>query len=458
MFWSDENLSAIFGETADLNRRRLRCGSFELWAYSIDGLVLSGSISDYVFKPIVETLTGNTMGALYTAALSGGIYNAVAVPCKDIQDAAMKLVNGFCVILFPGIGALAFEVKTGEKRSISAPELENTAKGAKDGFTETVRTNTSLIRRHLRSPDLRLQETQVGSRSMTNVSVVWLEGVTPKIYVTRLIQRLRQIRTDGLLTPAAVEELVSGSRTTAFPMLQYTQRTDRFCEGLIQGRVGLFVDGIPLGYLLPVDMGELMESMEDYSHDFVTASGIRILRYAALLLDLLLPALYVAMTVFHWDWIPDSLAQVILQGRQNVPFSPIWEILPLLIAFELLQESGVHLPQSIGQSVSIIGGIVVGTVGVEAGLISSVALIAVSLAGVCGFVLPNRDLADAVRIWRFLIAAMAALLGLWGIALGMACLLLHLVRLKSLGRSYLRLARSGLLRRLTKTDKKDEEK
>ena len=212
----------------------------------------------------------------------------------------MKLVNGFCVILFPGIGALAFEVKTGEKRSISAPELENTAKGAKDGFTETVRTNTSLIRRHLRSPDLRLQETQVGSRSMTNVSVVWLEGVTPKIYVTRLIQRLRQIRTDGLLTPSAVEELVSGSRTTAFPMLQYTQRTDRFCEGLIQGRVGLFVDGIPLGYLLPVDMGELMESMEDYSHDFVTASGMRILRYAALLLDLLLPALYVAMTVFHW--------------------------------------------------------------------------------------------------------------------------------------------------------------
>ena len=450
---TDEAIRNLFKEAGDFIARELQCGRWKLFAYAIDGLTSGSDMSEYVLRPITEILRGDSMEALYRDALHGRVYNSVAVPCKDLENAAMKLVNGFCVVLFPGVGAIAYEVKTGEKRSLSGPELEHTAKGPKDAFVETVRSNTSLVRRHLRTPELRLYETKVGRRSLTNVTVVWVDGITNPTYVSRLKKRLDEINIDGMLSPSSVEEYISGSRATAFPLVQYTERTDRFCHGILQGRVGLFVDGIPLGYLLPVDIGFLMDSPEDFGRDFISASWVRILRYGALLLGLLLPGVYIAMTVYHVDLIPQPLSDVIMQSKQSVPFSSVWEVLGLLIAFELLQESGVHLPQSIGQSVSIIGGIVVGTAGVEAGLVSPAALIMVSIAGVCGFVLPNRDLAAAIRVWRFLIAILGSLFGLWGVAAGAVALTLHLATLKSLGVPYLVFFEPGLLRRRMKFNK-----
>lgn len=453
---TDAQIRAIFSGAADFNTRQLQCDDHTLYIYAIDGLTSGADISEYVIKPIVEQLHGESMHQLYDRALRGTVVNSVAKVCENLDNTAFFLVNGFCVVLFPGVGAIAFEVKTGEKRSMSGPELEHTTKGPKDAFVETVRTNTSLIRRHLRTPDLRLYETTVGRRSLTNVTVVWIEGITNPEYVKRLKRRLDAIDIDGLINPSSVEEYITGSRKTAFPLLQYTERTDRFCNGLLRGRVGVFVDGIPLGYLIPVDIGYLMDSPEDLARDYISASWVRILRYAALILGLLLPAIYVAFMEFHIQWIPEPLLSVIKTSKESVPFSAVWEVLGLLLAFELLQESGVHLPQSIGQSVSIIGGIVVGTVGVEAGLISPIALIVVSLAGVCGFVLPNRDLAAAIRFWRFLLSIAAAVLGIWGVFAGLAVLLIHLAMQKSLGVCYLRPAEPGVVRsRLIKRKYRD---
>ena len=182
------------------------CGQFLLHAYAIDGLVSGGDMADYVLKPIAEILDADTMKTLYEKALHGAIYNAVADAANDLDTVALKLVNGFCVVLFPGVGTIAYEVKTSDKRGPSAPEVENTVKGAKDAFVETVRSNTSYIRRHLRSPDLRLHETQVGRRSLTNVSIVWLEGITDPSLVEKMKARIDAIDIDGLLSPAAVEE------------------------------------------------------------------------------------------------------------------------------------------------------------------------------------------------------------------------------------------------------------
>lgn len=433
---SDETISAIFAGAADFNRRELLVGSHTLYLYAIDGLTSGGDISEFVVKPLLQDTSALTIQALYHRALSSTVYNSVAESCPDLNTVAMKLVNGYSVVLF-GDQAIAFETKTGEKRSPSAPEVENTVKGPKDAFTETIRTNTSLLRRHLRSPALRLYETQVGRRSLTNVSVAYLDGLTNPEMVENVKRRLSEIDIDGFVTPSAVEEYMTGSRPTAFPLLQYTERTDRFAQALLDGRIGLLVDGLPLGYLLPVDLGYLMTSAEDRGTDYLSASAIRILRYAAMLVSLFLPALYVAMAAFHPEMLPTQLLESVIESKQAVPFPTIFEVLGLLVAFELLQEASVSLPQSIGQSLSIIGGLVVGTAAVDAKIISPAALIVVAAAGIAGFAMPGRSFAAALRLWRFVLAVLASLMGLFGLTLGALGLLVHLAGLESMGVEYL---------------------
>ena len=431
-------LTAQFEDAADFETRKVLCGGQLLTVLFLDGLTSGGDIAEQVVRPLAQMTDEAREEVLYTRALQGGVWCASVKEPESTQQAAQLLVNGFCVILFPKSGkALGCEVKTGEKRSPSPPETENTVKGAKDAFTETLRTNTSLVRRHLRTPGLRLTETVIGKRTLTKVTVCWIDRLTDPELPRRMQERLSSIDIDGALSPAAIEEYVTGSRRTAFPLLEYTERTDHFCQGLLDGQVGLLVDGLPLGYLAPVGLGRLMRSPEDRATDFFSASMLRLLRYAALGVSLLLPALYAAMAMFHQQMLPTKLLLSIIESKQNVPFSTLLEVLGLLCAFELLQQAGLHLPQAVGTAVSIIGGLVVGTAAVDAKLVSPAALIVTASSGICGFTLPNRELSDAVRLWRFVLTVLAGLWGLFGVTVGLLLLLTELAGLESLGRSYL---------------------
>lgn len=431
-------LTAQFEDAADFETRKVLCGGQLLTVLFLDGLTSGGDIAEQVVRPLAQMTDEAREEVLYTRALQGGVWCASVKEPESTQQAAELLVNGFCVILFPKSGkALGCEVKTGEKRSPSPPETENTVKGAKDAFTETLRTNTSLVRRHLRTPGLRLTETVIGKRTLTKVTVCWIDRLTDPELPRRMQERLSSIDIDGALSPAAIEEYVTGSRRTAFPLLEYTERTDHFCQGLLDGQVGLLTDGLPLGYLAPVGLGRLMRSPEDRATDFFSASMLRLLRYAALGVSLLLPALYAAMSMFHQQMLPTKLLLSIIESKQNVPFSTLLEVLGLLCAFELLQQAGLHLPQAVGTAVSIIGGLVVGTAAVDAKLVSPAALIVTASSGICGFTLPNRELSDAVRLWRFVLTVLAGLWGLFGVTVGLLLLLTELAGLESLGRSYL---------------------
>ncbi len=428
-----DNILRIF-RAGDFTQRKILAGpdKREIWVFFIDGLVSGSDISDFVIRPLLHAekpVDRETARAC--------IDNATEAETKDMDAVASKLVNGFCVVLFEENSAAAYEVKTGEKRSISPPEVENTVKGAKDAFTETVRTNTSLLRRHLRTPELRLEEQVVGRRSLTNVTVCHVAGITDPGLAEAVKKRLETIDIDGLLTPAAVEEYLTGSRKTAFPLQIYTERADRFAWGIMEGKVGILVDGLPLGYLLPCCLEDFLKSPEDRGGNYMVASAIRFLRYLSLIAALLLPGFFAAVSLYHQEMIPTSWLLAIVESRESVPFSAGTEVIVLLVAFELLQEAGLHLPQNLGQAVSIIGGLVVGTAAVEASLISPAALIVVAAAGICGFTLPQRDFADAIRIWRFALVLGGLAAGLAGVALGLIFLLIHLADLSSLGIDYL---------------------
>ena len=405
-------LKARFNGADDFCLRELTAGGQVLYALFLDGMTSGSDISDFVVRPLMENLRPGTPEELYAQAQRGAVWCAVCEEADSAEAAADKLTHGYCVVVFPGLAKALC-------------------------FTETIRINTALVRRHLRTPELRLASKTVGRRTQTNVTVCSIAGLTDPKLVARMEKRLSRIDIDGLLSPAAVEEYVTGSRRTAFPLLQYTERTDQFCQGLLEGQVGLLVDGLPLGYLAPVDLGILMASPEDRAVDYVSATCVRILRYAALFLSLFLPALYAAMATFQQQMLPTKLLLAIIESKENVPFPTLLEVLGLLAAFELLQEAGLHLPQAIGTAVSIIGGLVVGTAAVEANLVSPAALIVAATAGICGFTLPSRDLSDAVRLWRFLLTALGGIAGLFGLTVGAILLLVHLAGLTSLGVAYL---------------------
>lgn len=432
-----EKLREIFGNTADFEERTVSVGAFSLTVFFIDGLCAGGDVADFVLRPL-KNLSAVKEEELYLRAKCGGIVCASLTEADSVGQVTELLLNGFCAVLFPHIRkALCFEAKSGEKRTPGSPQSENTVKGAKDAFTETVRTNTGLVRRHLRSEKLVFEEIFVGNTAKCNVTLCYLRGITPRETVEKMRKRLDAIELESLLSPAALEETVTGSRKTAFPLLQFTERTDKFCQGLLSGQVGLLCDGLPEGFLAPVSISRLMCSPEDRAVDYISASFVRVLRYLALFISLLLPAIYTAMAMHHQQMLPTELLKSIIESKQNVPFSTIFEVLSLLAAFEILQEAGLHLPQAIGTTVSIIGGLVVGTAAVDAKLVSPAALIVVAAAGICGFALPDRDLSDAIRIWRLGLTAAAGIAGLFGVSIGGILMLVHLASLQSLGRAYL---------------------
>ena len=404
------------------------------------GMTRNERISDYILRPLAQdpALSRVPEGEVFARLQYGALYNLAALRRDRLDDVVNDLILGSCALFFPGRqDALTFPVPTEEKRGVGEPDNEPALKGSRESFVESIRTNTAMVRRHLKAPDLKIKEHIVGRQSRTQVDVLYLEGIADPETVARVEGRLGEIDIDGVETAGNLEEYLTGDLATPFPTMVFTQRPDRLCQGLLEGRVALMADGLPLAWLVPGTIDQFFKTGQDRAYHWLAASALSLIRYFCAALTLLLPGLYIALVTFHPEAIPPKLALSIVAAKQEVPFSTVFEVLIMLLAFEVIQEAGLRLPGPIGATVSILGGLVVGNAAVEAHIVSPAVLIAVAIAGVAGYTQPSQDFGNALRLWRFLLAILASLGGLFALALGCAALIYHLAGLETFGVPYL---------------------
>lgn len=437
-----KSLKNIFSDCGDFECRKLLAGDgIEATAVWIDGLVNTVAVSEDLIRPFaMSPLLARCAShrECVELILSGQVYAAAAKRRDDLDDAVTDLLMGFVLLVFEDAGvAVSFDLRSLQARAIGEPGIEKTVKGAKDAFTETMRVNTSLVRRHLRTSRLKLRQSVVGRKSATNISIMYVEAVARQDKVEELCRRLDAVDIDGLLAAGNLEQYIVDAPASPFPQLLHTERPDKFAAELLSGRIGLIADGIPIGFLLPAGLPAFMKVGDDRASHFLVSGFLRLLRWISLLISLFLPAFFVAMSMYHQEMIPTRLLLSMIEAKQKVPFAAPLELMGLLLAFELLQEAGLRLPKAIGDTVSIIGALIVGQAAVEARVVSPMAVIVVATAGICSFTLPSQDLGGAVRLLRLCFVLPAIALGLYGLGLCAALLGWHLCSLESFGVAYM---------------------
>ena len=333
--------------------------------------------------------------------------------------------------------ALIISSKGFPVRGISEPESEVVLRGSKDSFNENLRTNTALIRRRIKDTRLKVKQKQVGYRSRTNIALLYIDDLVEPGVVERLEAQIDEIVVDGIFDNGMLEHLLEKKPFSPFPQYQHTERPDKASSGIMEGRVAVVVDNSPGVLLLPVTIHCFFQASDDYYNRFYVSSLERCLRYLAAFIAIGVPGLYIALFNFHTEVLPTSLVLSFASARLGVPFPVVIELLLMELSFEMLREAGVRMPGQMGNTIGVVGGLIVGQAAVEAGLVSTIAVIVVSLTAIASFSIPNESFTSTFRLLKFVIMGMCALWGIYGFFIGLLGVFIHLCSLNSYGIPYL---------------------
>ncbi|QOR66126.1 spore germination protein [Cytobacillus suaedae] len=358
---------------------------------------------------------------------------------KDVEEIKTKLLSGYLMVQLhrKDDKCALIRAPLDNNRSVSPPEVEFSVVGPKEAFVESLDTNLNLVRKRLPIIDLKVKEVTVGELSKTRIAVLYVDGIADKTNVRTVLQRLQDIEFDQLVDSSYVAQIIADNQMSPFPQLLDTERPDRVAAVLSEGKAVVIVDGSPHALIGPTTLVEFFSSFEDYFLNWYVATFLRLLRFFAVIFSILVTPIYVAVLTFHYELVPRELMGNLITSRRVVPLPPILEAIFLELTIELLREAGARLPTKVGQTIGIVGGIVIGTAAVEAGLTSNVLLIMVALSALASFTTPVYNMSNTIRILRFPFLLFAQLWGLVGVVYAFCLLLTHLLRLTSLGRPFL---------------------
>lgn len=430
-----EVLEKLFSDCSDFVIREFRQRNSErAAAIFVDGLIDTREVNQVLQSLMVLEDGDEDIRVIEERLLPVSQIDRVS----DYKELLQAVLSGDTGILVDGNGeALTLGIRGAEKRSVNEPEGEAVVRGPREGFIENIRTNTSMLRRKLRTPRLKMKSLVVGRETNTNIVVAFLEGIADPQVVDEVSRRISNIDIDAVLESGYIEELIQDNVYSPFPQLMYSERPDTVAASLLEGRVAIFVDGTPMVLLAPATFWMMLQASEDYFERFQMTTLLRWLRYLFMVIALVTPALYVAITTYHQQMLPTTLLLSVAAARESIPFPAIVEALIMEIAFEALREAGIRLPKTVGQAVSILGALVVGQAAVQAGIVSAPMVIVVSLTGIASFTIPHFNVAISLRMLRFPLMIAASILGIYGILVGVLLILGHMANLRSFGVPYL---------------------
>jgi spore germination protein KA len=441
-------IKKTLGNSSDIVIREFQSGQkgeIKIGIIFTDGLTNSDELQDFVLNTLMFEIRNAELDStdIDSSCLINLIKNhslpvAGIMEISDFQKLFLQLLSGDSILLLDGCSkAISISLRQWADRGVEEPSSQTVVRGPKDGFTETIRKNTALIRRRIKDPNLRIETLQIGTKTQTDVAMMYLKGIANDKTVAEVQSRLNRISIDAILESGYIEELIQDKTYSPFPTVYNTERPDAVAAAILEGRIAILVDGTPFVLVVPALFVHFLQSSEDYYQRADIATLIRLLRYFSFFLALLTPSLYIAVTTFHQEMLPTQLLISLASQREGVPFPALVEAIMMEITFEILREAGVRLPRAVGSSISIVGALVIGQAAVEAGIISASMVIIVSLTAISSFVSPNFNMSISVRILRFIFMLLGASFGLFGIILGLIVMVLHLNSLRSFGIPYL---------------------
>ncbi|TCZ74012.1 spore germination protein [Paenibacillus albiflavus] len=446
-----ENIQYItnkLGNSSDIVFREIQIGTVNQIQAAIlytDGLTDTKSVQDFILDSLMAPISANQLEQMISSQdqafhiLKNQIL--IAGEVKDVTEfdsLFTSLLSGDVILLLDGYAqGITIGMRGWKDRGVAESTTETVIRGPKEGFSESLRTNTSLIRRKIKNPNLWLETKQIGKVTKTDVGIMYINGIVNNKIVEEVHTRLDRIDIDGILESGYIEELIQDETYTPFPTIYHSERPDVIAAELLEGKVAILVDGTPIVLIVPALLISFVHAAEDYYQRSDISTLIRMLRFLSIVITLLAPSLYIAITTFHQEMLPSDLLISLAAQREGVPIPAFIEALGMEVTFEILREAGLRMPKAVAQAVSIVGTLVIGTAAVEAGIISAAMVVVVSITAICSFVLPAFDMSMSLRILRFPIMALAASFGFFGIIIAIIMITLHLCSLRTFGIPYL---------------------